>query len=78
MNLYEVKIFHFDDFDNKEKNFQGYIVAENYSNALKELAQYFGEDNLLKVEISWISDNRIIAIPNTFSLDSITKENITV
>lgn len=76
MNLYEVKIFYFDEFDNEERNFQGYIVAENYSSALKRLAQHFGEDNMLKVEINWVSDNSIIVIPENFSLNSITKANI--
>lgn len=72
--IYQFKAWYYDE-DDGEKFAQGYVATGNYAEAVTEVAQYFGDRELSKVEIKWVSEISVLLIPNDVSLKKITEHN---
>ena len=71
--IYQFKAWYYDD--EGEKFAHGFVSTANYTEAVSEVARYFGDRELVKVEIKWVSEIPVLLIPNGVSLKKITDHN---
>lgn len=72
--IYQFKAWYYDE-DEGEKYAQGFVATANYTEAVSEVAQYFGDRELVKVEVKWVSEISVLLVPNSMSLKKITEHN---
>ena len=56
---YSVKIY--DDYDIVKEN--GYTVGANYQEAMKNLTDYYGGDNVIKATLEYVADRPVLILP---------------
>ena len=73
-DIYQFKAWYYDENEG-EKFAQGYVMAANYTEAMIDVVGYFGDSELLKTEIKWVSDTSVLLVPSEVSLKKITAVN---
>ena len=41
----------------------GYTVGQDYRNALNNLTEYFGEDDIIKITLEYVADRPVLVLP---------------
>jgi len=54
MNFYIYEVDFFDDYSNSEKHYQGVAVGETYAEAVKALTTYYGEIEIISMNLAAI------------------------
>ncbi len=52
------------DEDYNEYTESGYTIGENYRNAINNLTEHYGEDELIKVTLEYIADRPVLVLPS--------------
>ena len=51
----------------------GYTVGKDYKNALNNLTEYYGEDDIVKITLEYVADKPVLVLPPE---DSIVKKGL--
>ncbi len=62
MYVYEYEVIYYNDVDNKNYHACGYLIAENYKEAMDNMTQYFGNDEIVNVRLKAIAEDNVIVI----------------
>jgi hypothetical protein len=60
MFVYEYEVVYYSDANNKNYHACGYLIAENYKEAMDNMVQYFGNDEIVNVRLKAIAEDRVI------------------
>lgn len=64
MCVYEYEVIYYNDVDDKNYHACGYLIAENYKEAMDNMTQYFGNDEIVNVRLKAIAEDNVIIIKN--------------
>lgn len=62
MYVYEYEVVYYNDVDCKNYHTCGYLIAENYKEAMDNMTQYFGNDEIINIRLKAIAEDRVIVI----------------
>lgn len=55
---------------------RGYLIADSYHSACAQLLEYYGEENLITMEVEYLSDHSLVFIPSYVNMKQINKINM--
>lgn len=62
MFVYEYEVVYYNEIDNKNYHACGYLIAENYKEAMDNMVQYFGNNEIANIRLKAIAEDRVIII----------------
>lgn len=62
MFIYEYEVVYYNDANNKNYHTCGYLIAEDYKEAMDNMVQYFGNDEIVNIRLKAIADDRVIVM----------------
>ena len=62
--MYKYNIVYFDEDEDKEIEYNGIIAAKLFSEAVERLSADFGEKNISKISLVWLSDDPYVIFTN--------------
>lgn len=62
MFVYEYEVVYYNDVDYKNYHACGYLIAENYKEAMDNMTHYFGNDEIVNIRLRAIAEDRVIVI----------------
>ena len=62
MVVYEYEVVYYSDTNNKNYHTCGYLIAEDYKEAMDNIVQYFGNDEIVNARLKAISDDNVIVM----------------
>ena len=72
--MFYFNISYFDP-DTKETRYEhGIVAAHTYMDAMGELSEYYGEDELIEVTLFPMTDSNLIVLPNRIAPREIKEE----
>ena len=72
-NLYNFTVAT-EGLDSEKNSYSGFVTAASYTGAMQRLTDYFGEDDIVKVQIEYVTDSDLVIVPENY-LEPITKYN---
>lgn len=72
--FYTGKVTWYDEVDGKEEEYGFFLEADNYSEAMVKLKDYFGETEMVKVSVETISSDTILTTNNIELYNCVKKE----
>lgn len=62
ITIYKYVVIFYDDMEEKDMVNKGYVIAENYKEAMEKVTKYYGDDSIDKVFLSAITYGSLIEI----------------
>ena len=63
MDRYKFTVQYYDEFENKSTIERGYVIAEDYANAIEKITRYYGQE-AEKIYLEPDCDDEIIVLEN--------------
>ena len=68
MNFYYFSVkFYTDNYEIEKEN--GYTIGTNYSNAVENITNHYGENEIVKIYVEYIADRPILILPPTSAIE---------
>lgn len=75
-NMYKFVVKYADTDDNyKEITERGLLIAEKYTEAVEQLIEYFGEDEIVSFSIEYVTDHSVIVVSTEEAINDIVEGN---
>lgn len=75
-NMYKFVVKYVDTDDNyKEITERGLLIAEKYTEAVEQLIEYFGEDEIVSFSIEYVTDHSVIVVSTEEAINDIVEGN---
>lgn len=74
-NMFEFLIHIYDEVEHKNVNRRGIVSASSLTEATKQLSNFYGEDNLIEIKLRYITNDRVLEIPNNVNVEGMTGFN---
>ncbi len=75
--LYNFEVKHWYEIENDQYIAKGTVAGHTYSEALETVVEYFGEDNIIEIKLSFIadSDNGLLVLDDATSITKQPKQH---
>lgn len=62
--IFKYNVKYYDEFEDKEIELNGLVAAKTFPEATEILSIAFGEKNISKISLKWLTDNSYIIFTN--------------
>ena len=62
MFVYEYEVVYYNEINDKNHYACGYLIAGNYKEAMDNIIQYFGNDEIVNIRLKAIAEDNVIII----------------
>lgn len=72
--MFYFNISYFDPDEEETRYEHGIVAAHTYKDAMNELSEYYGEDDLVEVLLFPMTDDNLVILPNRITSREIKEE----